>query len=213
MVTRPHIAASGLKLRAESRKTRLPCRSPFQARTRPKSATSDSSSTNSLSPSAVEKTRTSLAGEATATLPASSYFQGRPPSATWVPTPVAVKNAGMPEPPARIRSARVPCGVSSTSSSPARYCRANSLFSPTYDDTIRRSRFSISSRPRPQSSTPQLLEIASRSVAPWVSRASMSTDGMPHRPKPPTARVAPEPMSSTAAAALPTTLSTCPLPL
>ena len=40
-------------------------------------------------------------------------------------------DAAIPEPPARIRSARVPCGVSSTSSSPARYCRANSLFSPT----------------------------------------------------------------------------------
>ena len=46
----------------------------------------------------------------------------------------------MPEPPARSRSASVPCGVSSTSSSPDRYCRSNSLFSPTYDDTIRRIR-------------------------------------------------------------------------
>ena len=53
IVTRPHIAASGLKLRAESRKTRLPCRSPFQARTSPKSATIACSRTNSLSPSAV----------------------------------------------------------------------------------------------------------------------------------------------------------------
>ncbi len=65
------------------------------------------------------------------TLPASSYFQGSPPSATWVPAPVTVKNAAIPDPPARIRSASVPCGVSSTSSSPERYCRANSLFSPT----------------------------------------------------------------------------------
>ena len=73
---------------------------------------------------------------------ASSYRHGRPPSATWVPPPVAVKNAAIPEPPARIRSASVPCGVSSTSSSPERYCRANSLFSPTYDATIRRNRFS-----------------------------------------------------------------------
>ena len=32
---------------------------------------------------------------------------------------------------ARMRSANVPCGVNSTSSSPARYCRSNSLFSPT----------------------------------------------------------------------------------
>lgn len=41
------------------------------------------------------------------------------------------QKAGMPVPPARSRSARVPCGVSSTSGSPARYWRANSLFSPT----------------------------------------------------------------------------------
>ena len=39
--------------------------------------------------------------------------------------------SGIPAPPARSFSARVPCGVSSTSSSPERYCRANSLFSPT----------------------------------------------------------------------------------
>lgn len=31
----------------------------------------------------------------------------------------------------RFRTPTVPCGVSSTSSSPERYCRANSLFSPT----------------------------------------------------------------------------------
>ena len=110
------------------------------------------------------------AGEATITLPSASYRHGRPPSATWVPTPVAVKNAGMPDPPARIRSASVPCGVSSTSSSPERYCRANSLFSPTYDETIRRSRFSDSSRPSPQSSTPQLFDTASRSVVPGLQQ-------------------------------------------
>ncbi len=131
-----------------------------------------------------------------------------PPSATWVPPPVAVKNAGMPDPPARIRSASVPCGVSSTSSSPERYCRANSLFSPTYDDTIRRSRFSISSRPRPQSSTPQLLEYASRSETPVSSRAAISTEGMPQSPNPPTERVDPSLMSATASAADATTLST-----
>jgi hypothetical protein len=79
----------------------------------------------------VEKVRTSFGGDDTTTFPESSYLHGRPPWATWVPTPVAVKNAGIPVPPARIRSASVPCGVSSTSSSPWRYCRANSLFSPT----------------------------------------------------------------------------------
>lgn len=53
------------------------------------------------------------------------------PSATRVPTPVFVKKPGMPAPPARMRSARVPWGQNSTSSSPDRYWRSNSLFSPT----------------------------------------------------------------------------------
>src|SRR6195952_3831901 len=154
------------------------------------------------------KSRVSFGGEDTITSPLVSYLHGRPPSATWVPPPVAVKNAAIPDPPARIRSARVPCGVSSTSSSPERYCRANSLFSPTDDAIIRRSRFSPSSRPRPQSSTPQLFETASRSVVPASSNASISTDGIPHSPKPPTDSVAPSGMSATASAALATTLST-----
>src|SRR6185436_15969111 len=154
--------------------------------------------------------RVSFGGEDSTTLPASSYFQGSPPSATWVPPPVAVKKAGIPLPPARIRSARVPWGVSSTSSSPWRYCRANSLFSPTYDETIRRSRLAISSRPSPQSSTPQLFDTACRSSAPFSSTASISTVGTPHSPKPPTASVTPDSTSATASAALVTTLSTCP---
>ena len=48
-----------------------------------------------------------------------------------VPTPVLVKKAGMPAPPARSFSASVPWGVNSKASSPARYWRSNSLFSPT----------------------------------------------------------------------------------
>jgi hypothetical protein len=46
------------------------------------------------------------------------------PSAMMVPTPVLVKKAGMPAPPARMRSASVPCGVNSSSSSPERNCWA-----------------------------------------------------------------------------------------
>ena len=101
----------------------------------------------------------------------------------------------------------MPCGVSSTSSSPARYCRANSWFSPTYDATIRRNRPAASSSPSPQSSTPALLETASRSFVPASSTAAISTDGMPHSPNPPTEIVAPSGMSATASAADETTLS------
>src|SRR5689334_18777303 len=113
----------------------------------------------------------------------------------------------MPAPPARSRSASVPCGTSSTSSSPDRNCRSNSLFSPTYEPVVRRIRFADSSIPRPHSSTPQLLLTVSRSVTPASSSASISAVRIPHRPKPPTASDEPSAMSATASTALPTTLS------
>ena len=109
----------------------------------------------------------------------------------------------MPEPPARSFSARVPCGVSSSSSSPERNCRSNSLFSPTYDDVILRMRLAFSRMPRPQSSTPQLLLTMLRSLVPCASSASMSAMGLPESPNPPTASDAPSGMSATASAAEP----------
>ena len=72
IVTRPAIAQSGLKLRAESRKTRLPCRSPRQARIRPKSVMIARSSTKSFGPSAVSNALVSLGGLAVTTLPSLS---------------------------------------------------------------------------------------------------------------------------------------------
>src|SRR5918993_1848294 len=113
----------------------------------------------------------------------------------------------MPDPPARIRSASVPCGVSSTSSSPDRYWRANSLFSPTYDATTRRRRPAPRSIPSPHSSTPALFDTTSRSRTPASSSARIRTVGMPHSPNPPTVSVAPSGMSATAAVADVTTLS------
>src|SRR4051794_16235115 len=69
-------------------------------------------------------------------------------------------------------------------------------------------RWFISSTPRPQVSTPQLLDTASSRSAPCSSNASISTVGMPYRPNPPTAIVEPLAMSATASAADATTLST-----
>jgi hypothetical protein len=48
-----------------------------------------------------------LAGDALAIDPSGAYRHGTPPSAIWVPTPVAVKKAGMPAPPARSFSAEL----------------------------------------------------------------------------------------------------------
>jgi hypothetical protein len=114
----------------------------------------------------------------------------------------------MPQPPARSRSASVPCGVNSTSTSPARYWRANSLFSPTYEAITRRIRCWASRSPRPSPSVPQLFDTTSRSPAPVPDSARISTLGIPHKPNPPTASDAPDGTSPTASAALATSLST-----
>src|SRR5882757_7935693 len=195
MVIRPAIAASGLKFRALRSNTRLPWVSPFSACTSPKSVVIDSSSTYVVPPIS----RVSFGSDAFATEPSALYFCGSPPSATWVPTPASVKKAAIPHPPARSFSASVPCGVSSTSSSPDRNCRANSLFSPTYDEVILAIRLSASRMPSPHSSTPQLFETTLRSLTPLSWIALINCIGLPHSPKPPTARLAPSEMSSTAA--------------
>src|SRR5687768_859658 len=109
----------------------------------------------------------------------------------------------MPAPPARSLSASVPCGLNSSSSSPARNCRSNSLFSPTYDEIILRICRVASSWPRPKPSTPALLEITVRPDTPESRSAAISASGMPHRPKPPTARVWPSATTPRSAAAAP----------
>jgi hypothetical protein len=63
------------------------------------------------------------------------------------------------------------------------------------------------SSPRPQSSTPQLLDTTRRSPQRARASAAMSVEGMPQSPKPPTASVAPSGMSATAWSAEATTLS------
>src|SRR5206468_2434722 len=168
------------------RYTRLPSESPFHAFTNAKSARSGDSSTYGL-PSI---TRVSL------------------PSATSVPYPVGVKNPPMPAPPARIRSANVPCGTSSTSSSPLRNCRSHSLFSPTYVETIFCTCRDRRSMPMPNSSTPALLLMTVRPFVPRACSALMRFSGMPHRPKPPIMIVAPSGTNATAASASGSTLFT-----
>ncbi len=103
----PHI--QGLKLRAVPLKIRLPAVSPFHAFMMAKSALK-ACSIRCILPL---KLRVSF------------------PIATSVPYPAGVKKAGIPACAARHLSARVPCGMSSTSNSPESICRSNSAFSPT----------------------------------------------------------------------------------
>ena len=103
------MATTGLKFRPACLKVRLPQRSASHASTRPHRLAA----------------------------PAPGCRCGRRsrdvslPTAILVPTPVAVKNAGMPAPAARMRSARVPCGTISSSILPARYSVSNTTGSET----------------------------------------------------------------------------------
>src|SRR5947207_7836442 len=63
------------------------------------------------------------------------------------------------------------------------------------------------SLPSPTPSTPQLFDTVRRPPMPCSSKASMSTNGMPQSPNPPTARLAPSGMSATASVAVATVLS------
>ena len=112
IVAAPHIL--GLKFLDVPLKTKFPAASPFQAFTKAKSALK--------------------AGSKTYILPSNSLVSF--PSATSVPKPAGVKNAGKPACAARHFSAKVPCGVSSTSNSPESICLSNSSFSPTYEEII-----------------------------------------------------------------------------
>lgn len=74
--------------------------------------------------------------------------------------------------------------MSSTSKCPLRYCRSNSLFSPTYDEIIRLICLVCRRSPRPKSSTPALLLTTVRPSTFVDKRPLISFSGMPHSPKP-----------------------------
>src|SRR5436309_9231311 len=112
----------------------------------------------------------------------------------------------MPAPPARILSANVPCGFSSTSISPARNIFSKTLFSPTYVAIIFLTCRLWSRNVMPKSLVPALLLITVRFFAPCWRRAAIRFSGIPHRPKPETMMEAPSGMSRTASAASLTTL-------
>lgn len=106
------------------------------------------------------------------------------PSSTWVPYPAGVKKAGIPAPPARIRSAKVPCGFNSRRISPDKYCRSNSALFPMYEAITWEIWCWRSKSPNPKLSTPQLLEITVKLFTFVSSRPAIRFSGMPHSPNP-----------------------------
>ena len=99
----------------------------------------------------------------------------------------------MPAPAARMRSARLPCGTSSSSSLPLRYRPSNTCESAWRgnEQMILRTRPAFSSAARPVSPLPALLLTIVRSRAPCAISASISSFGWPAPPKPPIITVAP----------------------
>src|SRR5690606_18417962 len=120
----------------------------------------------------------------------------------------------MPAPAARIRSARLPCGTSSSSILPARYRASNTWESDWRgnEHTIFLTRPAANRAARPVSPLPALLLTMTRSLAPWSSRASISSRGWPARPKPPTMMEAPSGTSARAWRALSKILEIMPFP-
>src|SRR6185436_5584432 len=112
----------------------------------------------------------------------------------------------MPAPPARSRSASVPCGHSSTSSFPDRNSCSKILFSPTYELTIRLTWPCARRTPRPCSVVPQLFDTIVRSRTPRRASSRMQFSGLPDSPNPPHRRTAPSPTSCSASRALGKTL-------
>lgn len=105
------------------------------------------------------------------------------------------------------------CGTSSTSNSPDKYWRSNSLFSPTYEDTIRLICLVLSKIPRPKLSTPALLLTHVKPLAVVFDRAPIKFSGIPHSPKPPTSNLESSGMSLTASAAFEKISTNCGLAL
>src|SRR3990170_2510125 len=131
------------------------------------------------------------------------------PSASSVPYAVGVKKAPMPAPAARMRSASVPWGTSSSSISPARYALSKcqeSLWRGN-EHRIFFTRFLPISAASPASALPALLFTTVRSFAPCARSASISCAGMPALPKPPIMIVAPSGTSASASSAVAMNLS------
>lgn len=86
-----------------------------------------------------------------------------------------MKNAGIPAPPHRIRSASVPCGHSSTAISPPKYFFSKILLFPRYDRISRLTWPVWMSVARPPlSGTPALLDTAVKECRSWRPRRAIA---------------------------------------
>src|SRR5581483_11828695 len=114
----------------------------------------------------------------------------------------------MPAPAARMRSAMVPCGTTSSSMRPSRHSFSNTTGSAVRgnEHTILRTRPVSRSLASPTWPTPELLATTVKSLAPCSIRPSISAFGWPIEPKPPISTTEPSRMSAIASAMLCTIL-------
>ena len=91
----------------------------------------------------------------------------------------------MPAPPARMRSANVPCGDSSTFTWPFMYSSARSGLPPTKLQITRETWRVFSSTASPCPALPQLLLMIVRFLTRLRAMASMHASALPHSPNPP----------------------------
>src|SRR3990172_7256623 len=106
------------------------------------------------------------------------------PSASSVPTAVGVKKAGIPAPPARMRSASVPCGVSSAMIRP---CCWSSSTGERREGRVAAVKEAMTLRTRPSSTRPAPpapFAMRVRSFAPLSCSARIRFAGEPTPPKP-----------------------------
>ena len=122
------------------------------------------------------------------------------PSSTTVPIPVGVNTPPNPEPPARMRSTRVPCGTSSIAIVFAIICCWAFGLRPIWlaisDDTSPAS----TSLPMPLPGEQASLAMTLRPDLRWRTTSSITRSGVPTPMKPPIIRRAPSGISATASA-------------
>ena len=121
------------------------------------------------------------------------------PFSTTVPTPVGVSTPPRPHPAARMRSTSVPCGTSSTSSSPESIFFCVSGLRPMWLTMVLRMTPALTSLPMPMPGSALSLAITVRPRFLWRTSSSTSRSGVPTPMKPPIITLAPSGMSSTAA--------------
>ena len=128
--------------------------------------------------------------------------------------PVRVSTPPSPAPPARMRSISVPCGTSSSSTSPARYCRSKRLVRPPdariAKVAITRANCRRSHSSSSRSPSPMLFAIAVSPVGPARASARIRFEGEPAEMKPPTITLAPSPIPATASSGVSHTSATMP---